>query len=371
VISRGLSSPEFFAIQAVFLTVLAITDIPAGIFADIFDRRAVLVFASIVRGLGGTVLMFAYDYNAFLAAFVLIAIGNSFFSGTDIAILYESNSVRPKGPRSPVEILGLRFMFMQTSGAISMVVGAAVATYSLEVAIVLNCIGAWLPLLQSLRLSPSPYPKGVGRRSETLRKAVVHPALRSSSSQVLLFLICIFSAAPFAAFYVYQSLWSSFGLPLYSYGIIAAGYGLCGAFAGRLAHPLEKRIGSRGIIIVITVAPVVAFACAGSSILVFALIGGVFLELCRGLTQSVLVARFNESFPEDVRATINSVSSFGTRMLAAALNTAVAGLLMSVSVSGVLHVAAAFYAAVMVMAVAALLLKPDLFEPTPISVVQQ
>jgi MFS family permease len=360
VLSRGLTQAEFFSIQAIFFAVLAAAEIPTGIVGDLLDRKSVLVLASIVRGLGGTLLIFSYDFELFLVSFLLIAVGNSFFSGIDLAVLYESNEARGTSKESSVSLLGTRFMFMQVGTAVSTVAGAAIATYSLEIAIVANCIGAWIPLWFSLKLM-----RGEARhesmvtRGKNLYRALLQPSLRTPRLLFLLATICIYSAAPFAAFYVFQALWEEFDLPLYAYGIIAAVYGVFGAFAARVAHWGEQRVGAYGVMAAIGGLPVLAFMAGASSYLFLALLCGVLLELCRGLTQTVLVARFNELLSEETRATANSVVSLGTRMTAAGMSAVLAALFAEYSVSPVMLFAAAFYGVIILAVFVTVLAYPS------------
>lgn len=344
-LQRGLNASEFFSIQSFFLLFLAAADVPAGLLSDIFDRKLVLLAACFVRGVGGTVLLVSYDYYSFLLAFLLIAAGNSLFSGTDIAVLYEANE-SSRTPRANVDLLGARYMFIQSSLSISMVIGSAIGYFSIELAFIINCLGAWTPLILAYQVRTTQVKTGKRSAQEHLNifAALRHLKSRSSELLVILLVVCAYSAAPYPAFYLYQALWESEGLPLFLFGVIGCAYGLTGALIARTASKIHQKIGYKGVLVLILSGPVAAFAATGSGILGLAVLGGACIEMSRGLAQSVVMAAFNEGLAGQVRATVNSVASLGTRLSAAAMNAALSMILGKSSVSDVLfYFASGFY----------------------------
>ncbi|MGN7713703.1 MFS transporter [Agrobacterium radiobacter] len=347
-LQRGLSASEFFSIQSMFLLFLAAADVPAGLLSDIFDRKLVLLGACVVRGVGGTVLLISYDYYTFLLSFLLIAAGNSLFSGTDIAVLYEANEASRK-PRTNVDLLGARYMFIQSSLSVSMVIGSAIGYFSIELAFIINCLGAWTPLILAYQVKTTGY---ATRKSNVQKRTNILAALhglkaKSPELLVVLLIVCAYSAAPYPAFYLYQALWESEGLPLFLFGVIGCAYGLTGALMARTASKIHQKIGYSGVLVLIITGPVAAFVATGSGVLGLAVLGGACIEVSRGLAQSVVMAAFNEGLAGQVRATVNSVASLGTRLSAAAMNAALSMILGQSSVSDVLfYFASGFYVVV-------------------------
>ena len=88
--TRGLTMQQIFLLQAVFAVVVLVMEIPSGYAADLLGRRVTLLVGSVFIALGHTMLLFA-DGFAGLAVFELcLGIGVSLVSGTDLAILYDS-----------------------------------------------------------------------------------------------------------------------------------------------------------------------------------------------------------------------------------------------------------------------------------------
>ncbi len=83
---------QIFLLQAVFAVVVLVMEIPSGYAADLLGRRITLLVGSVFIALGHTMLLFA-DGFAGLAVFELcLGIGSSLVSGTDLAILYDSEA---------------------------------------------------------------------------------------------------------------------------------------------------------------------------------------------------------------------------------------------------------------------------------------
>ena len=91
--SRGLTmQQQIFLLQALFAVVVLVMEIPSGYAADILGRRVTLLVGSVFIALGHSMLLFA-DGFAGLALFeVFLGIGSSLVSGTDLAILYDSEA---------------------------------------------------------------------------------------------------------------------------------------------------------------------------------------------------------------------------------------------------------------------------------------
>ena len=129
----------------------------------------------------------------------------------------------------------------------------------------------------------------------------------------------LYGAAPVLALFAFQGYWRSRNMPLAAFGAIAAVYSLTGALSGLWAQRVQKRLGRRGVYLAIGVLPVAGFLGAGLAPVAAGAVFGLCLELGRGLTQALLGEALNDGMSSDIRATANSVVSFGSRLAVAAL----------------------------------------------------
>ena len=87
---NGLSLQDVFIVQAFFSVCIIIFEVPSGYFSDRLGRRRSLLVGSVAGALGFSSYALAHSLPEFLFAQFLIAIGASFLSGTDHALLYDS-----------------------------------------------------------------------------------------------------------------------------------------------------------------------------------------------------------------------------------------------------------------------------------------
>ncbi|HOS85405.1 MAG TPA: MFS transporter [Bacteroidales bacterium] len=87
---NNLSAFQLFIIQAGYSLSSAVFEIPSGYFADVVGRRKTLIIGSCMGALGFIIYSLSGSFLAFLCAEIIMGIGQSFISGTDSAMLYDS-----------------------------------------------------------------------------------------------------------------------------------------------------------------------------------------------------------------------------------------------------------------------------------------
>jgi MFS family permease len=125
----------------------------------------------------------------------------------------------------------------------------------------------------------------------------------------------VFGLLAVYVFWTYQKYWEIQGIPVDLYGYIWAAFALVVSLAARYAGALEQRIGTRAVIILVGVLPLIGLAgmILGSGWLGVAF--GFSLQIARGLSMSLFYEGLNRRVPGDFRATINSLVSMGVRVV--------------------------------------------------------
>lgn len=77
-------------LQAVGLVTSVIAEVPTGALSDLIGKKKTLQIAFLVTGIGEVALSFSRDFSQFLATWVVLNVGYSFFSGTMEAFIYDS-----------------------------------------------------------------------------------------------------------------------------------------------------------------------------------------------------------------------------------------------------------------------------------------
>lgn len=325
----GLTMHQIYQLQTVFALSLVVFEVPSGYLADILGRKRCLVAASILYGTSFGILVAGEGFGAFVVFELFAALANSLFSGTDVAMLYDTlEEIDDQQPKS-TQVLGRRLFWGQLGETIAALLGGALVLSSLALPLQVNAVVAWLPLLIALSLVEPPRAKlDIRHHRENFRLAL-HVLFRQSRLLRLILLnLVVYGLATLLAVWAFQDLWLHMNIPLGLFGILWAGYNLVVALTARHAHGLERRLGFSRTLMFIGLMPVLGYCCLGlfgwlaaDALLwtVAALLSGLFFQVGRGVTQVVIRDALNTRVPTELRATANSVSSLGVRVAFALL----------------------------------------------------
>jgi MFS family permease len=87
---NGLSLQSIMILQACYSLSVGLMEIPSGYAADILGRRKTLILGCVLAFIGFSLFSISYNFWWFLAAEILLGLGNSFISGADTALMYDS-----------------------------------------------------------------------------------------------------------------------------------------------------------------------------------------------------------------------------------------------------------------------------------------
>ncbi len=87
---HGLSTQDLFILKAVYSTSIVFMEVPSGYLGDIWGRKATLILGSILGFIGFALYCISTGFWAFLACEIILGLGQSFISGSDSALLYDT-----------------------------------------------------------------------------------------------------------------------------------------------------------------------------------------------------------------------------------------------------------------------------------------
>ena len=313
--SHGLSMQEIYWLQSIFALASVALELPTGYVADLLGRKNSLVVAAVFAGSGFTTLAQVSSFEGFLVFELLMAVSVAFFSGSDVALLYETLDRLPHPPDAALRAMGRRVFFAQMGETLASLLGGALVVISLHLPAQVNALTGWVPLLIVLSLYEPPS----RRMSRTAHRDNLAHVVRSLFAQgpllrqVLLNLV-VYSVATLVAVWAFQAYWREIDVPLSRFGVLWALYNLVVALTARFAHRAESALGFRGLFLTIGVLPVVGYGLMGTTGGWVGVAAGLTFQVCRGLAQVVLRDALNARVPAEMRATANSVGSLGMRL---------------------------------------------------------
>jgi MFS family permease len=311
---KGLDMQQIFVLQAIFAGVVLVTEVPSGYLADLLGRKPTLLVGSVVAGIGHTVLVFA-DGFAGLALFeTALGISSSLISGSDIALLYDSEAALGRPESEQRKVVGRLYSMRTFSEAAAAVLCSLLMLASMDLVVYVQAAVGWVPLLLAVRLVEPPVARL--ERSGHLRNMGLicrHLMSHSPVLRLTFLVLCIWSLTTFYAVWLIQQLWQTQGIGLGVFGYLWAMLTVVAALAGRWAHAAEMRFGTSGVLVLMGILP--AFGYLGLDLLgpVGAFVASATFFLARGMGLVILRDALNRRVPGAYRATANSLASFGFR----------------------------------------------------------
>lgn len=305
--ANGLSPASVFTIQAAYTLAVLLLEIPSGYLADVVGRRRTLILAAVIFPAGLVLYALGRSFAAFVTAEVVLAVGNSFRSGCDSALLYDS-LVELGRTEDYKKFEGRSFLSSRIGSASASVLGGALAAVWLRLPFWVNAATAlaMLPLALSLTEPGRPRLEGKNPMADILRISrwsYAHPRLRFFILTGAL-VMSTGLLGLWASFLLYADL----GIPIAWFGVLFAAFQLSSAFASSRTHAAERVLGLRRSLLIL---PAIG--------LVFALIGLlrapavlplVFLNAALwGFGHPLFLDGINKLIPSETRATILSVAN--------------------------------------------------------------
>ena len=87
---NNLDMHQIMILQAIYSVSIVALEIPSGYFADVIGRRRTMIMGAVLGAIGFSVYSFSYGFLGFLLAELVLGFGQSFISGADSAMLYDS-----------------------------------------------------------------------------------------------------------------------------------------------------------------------------------------------------------------------------------------------------------------------------------------
>lgn len=312
---KGISLQEVFILQAIFGFTLIAFDVPAGYAADLLGRKKMMILGSLISAIGFQFLWFSDTFFEFVIYEIILAIGLSFQSGCDIAILYSTLAKLDLKTRT-AKYLGRRMTSNTAGEGCAALLGGVLALVSLDLPAYVTAITAWMPLLISLTVF-EPEDKKLERNSHFHNMVQIKKALFGQSwfLTFVIFNFMFYGFATYCAVWSFQPYWKEKEIPLAWFGYLWAANSFITAFVSSFAHRFEEKMGPTRVILLIAALPIVGYLGMG---LVGGLIGVVFslaFPLCRGLNGVLFQDAINSRVPPEMRATTSSIGSLGMRAL--------------------------------------------------------
>jgi MFS family permease len=311
----GLTTEESFRLKAVYSVAIVLLELPSGYFADLFGRKRTLIIGAICGVLGFSFYSMGHGFWFFLAAEITLGIGQSFISGADSAMLYDTLQAT-KNEKKYTLYEGRTTAIGNFSESMAAILGGLLAQISLSLPFLVQTGVAFIAVPAAFllvepainRVTSTAGWKDMGRILKTiythrkLRSAVLFSSITGLATLTMAWVIQLYLEEGLSFSYV-------------AIGATTAAFNLIVALFSVLAYRLSNTTQPRHLQLAIALLIPAGFIITGLSGAITAMIVLTFFHMLRGVATPVLKDYINTHTHPGDRATVLSVRSLLIRLV--------------------------------------------------------
>ncbi len=355
--SNNLGMKEVLFLQGVYSVAIVIFEIPSGYFADILGRRTTLITGSILGTLGFALYSIGHGFWIFLFAEVVLGIGQSFISGADSAILYDSLICLKKEDKY-LKYEGRLISIGNFAEAIAAIGGGLLAEMSLRTPYYFQIGIAFIAIPASILMTePLSSSKKLSTSFRHILKIVKFSLISNKRLRWNLFYSAIIGASTLTMAWFIQPYLKYLDISPAGIGILWSLLNLSVGITAFFAWKIERMIGKKTTILSIALLVAGFYIIVSLNIGYFAIIIFFLFYLVRGVATPVLKDYINKITESEIRATVLSIRNFVIRINFAIIGpflgwyTDAFSLRQALFLAGILFLTLGTYAALMFMIV--------------------
>lgn len=305
----GFTAEESFQLKAFYSIAIVIFEIPSGYAADVLGRRKTIIIGSILGVAGFAIYSFLSGFIAFLIAEIVLGIGQSFISGADSAMMYDSLKADGRA-NEYVKYEGRTFSIGNFSEAIAGFLGGALAEISLrlpfffQTGIALIAVPAAFMLIE---------PQISNHRNHIRLKDIFliikYAIITNTSLRWNIIYSSIIGSATLTMAWIYPLYLKGLDFSEIGIGATSTVLNLVVGFTTLFAYRIEQKLKPKATVWITTLMISGGFILVGliNSYMILGVL--ILFYFSRGIASPVLKDYINRITSSDIRATVLSIRS--------------------------------------------------------------
>jgi MFS family permease len=317
-LAKGLSFTEIMILQSISSIAIVIFDVPTGAIADKIGRKKSIIIGASLWAISLCLYIYGTNYPTFIAAETIFALGASFKSGADNAMIYDSlKALGREKEFQGVEGKARAFSFY------ALAIGAIIAgyVYSIDINLPLFISAGFMLVTIAIALVfKEPPIEGKEEKVElSYYRQIKESAkfiLANEKIKAIVFFTMIFFIFYRTAFWYYQPYMEAVKIPVKYFGILFFLFNIVAAFASKRSHVILEKTKPRTLSFMAFLM-IISFVLLGTIKVWGGVLAILFQQIARGIYRPVTTKYLNKHIPSDKRATILSFQSLAANISAA------------------------------------------------------
>ena len=311
---NGLSLQRIMILQACYSLSVGLMEIPSGYAADILGRRKTLILGCVLAFVGFGLFSVSYNFWWFLVAEILLGLGNSFISGADSALMYDS-LLEVKEEDRFLKYEGRSISIGNFSEAAAGILGGFLAAMSFRYPAYAQVIVTFIAIPVALSLvEPKIHKARLKSSWKSIFKVVHFSLIEHKTLRTHIIYSSVIGVSTLMMAWLAQPFLKDIGVNMKNYGLVWATLNIIvGIFAFR-AHHIEKRFTELTSLYIIGIITVSTYFFIGTHMTYLSLLVLFLFYANRGYATPLLRNYINRYTESNVRATVMSVRSFIIRI---------------------------------------------------------
>ncbi|MDR2009776.1 MAG: MFS transporter [Bacteroidales bacterium] len=313
---NGLGMKEILTLQSIYSIAIILLEIPSGYLSDVWGRRNTLILGSVLGTIGFFVYSNSTGFYGFLTAQLILGTGQSFISGSDSALLYDSLKLAGK-ENQYVKYEGQILSIGNFSETIAAVVGGFLAEISLRTPFHWQTAIAAIAIPAAIfTVEPKLYTKEQVIRFKNIINIVKLCLYKSRELFVNILFSAIVGCATLTMAWILQAyLAGVHNFSEYQIGISWSVLNLTVGISTIFAYKFERTFGKRTTVFIILLVTGGVYILLGLTTSVIVFIAIWLFYFIRGVATPVLKNYINELCEPNVRATVLSIRNLAIRLI--------------------------------------------------------
>lgn len=319
---NGLALFDIMLLQAIYSVTIALLEIPSGYAADVFGRKNSMIVGTFFGLAGIVVYAFSFGFWGFLPAALFMGIGQSFVSGSDTALMYDS-LLEMNRKKDFIKFEGRTISMGNFAEAIAFVIGGVLAETTLRTPFYYQIGIATAGFITALLLvepNANRLENGKTKPWKNIKNIIRFALKENKTLRYFILYSAIIGATTLTMAWFVQPYYKILNIDIIYFGIIGAILNIAVAIPSFYAHLIEEKIKTKYLLIFILFSLCACYLLVSHFVALWSLVFLLIFYIIRGVATPVLRDYMNRHTPSNMRATVMSIRSFIIRLVFASIS---------------------------------------------------